>query len=466
MKKVFSAVLALGFLFAISTSALAQSATDLNGIKISGTVQLLYGATGKVNKGEMINNTTPYDYGVAPTQYNGAYTTKSQGEYLADLWVIKTFENGASASIRLRASNNDAGQLALGNFRSNVNDNVGPYDTTGNTPQDNLFIKDAYFTLPFAAPALGKVVLTIGKTANPTSANSVASSVGSFFTDDATIWGVQGAGTRPYGVKVDITPISLVTLTYGYFAQNISDTKVPNSVGDGNYHVAQINVKPIAGGNYRFGYWEAADAQMQTRWYKTNIKSSDEAIVYERYENGQFEYYYRAGNTENPRGLFLSFDQTIGNLGFFARVGKRIDSTVAGGFGLAGQDFQIGTKVGGTLWGRSSDSLFLGVGMAWAQDDVLTAGNEVFYGERSTNNSNGTVSGKEESEKIKPEGHLELNYAYSLTSGVTITPFFQYVWDIYTGPTSYEGSNGNTHFNAASVKDYGYAGGVRFTLNF
>jgi hypothetical protein len=88
-----------------------------------------------------------------------------------------------------------------------------------------------------------------------------------------------------------------------------------------------------------------------------------------------------------------------------------------------------------------------------------------------TEGEDGATYYKQVSKKIKPESHFEINYAYSLTSGVTITPFFQYVWDIYTGVAQYQDSSyayndGKTTLVNASVNDYGYAGGVRLTLNF
>jgi hypothetical protein len=340
--------------------------------------------------------------------------------------------------------------------------------------------------LPFEAPAAGNVVLTVGKAGNPGSGNDVAASVGSFFTDDATVIGASGH--TPYGAKLDITPIDLFTFTYGYYVQDLDGEDLrSNPLIEGNYHAAQINVKPIPGGNYRVGYWESTKAEIQTTWYISNTQYPDSFYgynddnsdwddaanysVYNEDENGDgyIDYYYRTNRKETPKGIVLSFDQIIfENLGFFARFGKRLDNTIAGGFSAAGQDFQVGTKIGGAFWGRDNDHFFIGFGMAWAQANILTKDNKV-YAKYYAYDENENIAYKQDVQEIKPESHIEVNYAYSLASGITITPFAQYVWDIYTPVTRYTASaeaDSVTRYNAASVKDYGYAGGVKFTLNF
>jgi hypothetical protein len=461
MKKVLSAVLALGFVFAVFSSAQAQSATDLNGIKITGDVSLFFGGLGKNNKSELMG---AYYY-AAPlgnnfSEFKGSYIAQSQGMYQANLNIIKTFENESSITIHLKAANDSVNSLGLGNFRPDVNDAAGPGGNDKNT-QDNAFVNEVFYTLPLDLPYVGKTVIVAGNTGAPGSDNNLGSSMGSFFTGDPTVLGTQGNTANPYGAKISITPIPLLTFTYGYFTQYFNDEnkRIMNNLFEGAYNVAVLNITPIENGNYRIGYWESAKKEDQTRWYKTDTDPNSGYDVYNTDKKTE-EYYYRTSTRENPRGIFLSFDQMIGNIGFFARYGKRLDSTLAGGPLPAGQVFQVGTKISGAMWGRDNDSLFFGYGMAWLQDDALSSGNYIYD---TTWNKTST---KVDSKQIKPENHIELNYSYSVRDVFRITPFVQYVWDIYTPPTSYTNINGKTSYRGAKVDDYGYAGGVRLSFNF
>jgi hypothetical protein len=471
MKKVLSAVLALGFVFAVYSSAQAQSATDLNGIKITGDVSLFFGGLGKDNHSNALGPSVYHGYvpgiGIGTDEFQGTYIAQSQGMYQVNLNIIKTFENESSITIHLKGANDSVAPLKLGNFRPDVNDAAGP-----NGGQDNFFVNEVFYTLPLDLPAVGKTVIVAGYTGAPGSDNNLASSMGSFFTGDPTVIGTQGASANPYGVKVSITPMPLFTFTYGYFNQYFNnadpDKNTKNNLFEGAYNVAVLNITPIENGNYRIGYWESAHRAQQTRWNKTtrnggingDVDGGDYTLWNE--EDKIYERYWRTQTTENPRGLFLSFDQMVGDFGFFARYGKRLDNTMEGGPFAAGQVIQVGTKISGAMWGRDNDTVFLGYGIAWLQDDILTSGNYVY---EVVEDSDGNEH--HDSKEIKPENHIEVNYSYSVLDGFRITPFFQYVWDIYTPVTSYTNNyDGTESIRSSKVDDFGYAGGVRLSFNF
>jgi hypothetical protein len=466
MKKLVSAVLAVGFLFAVSIAAQAQvSATDLNGIKISGTANVTF-----LGYQSSYNNK-----GVASNWETDTTQSKEQAEYRIELYFDKTFSNGGSARLRLRGGASDAGTAALGQFRGNINDQ-------NFAPNDQIFVKELYYTHPIPVSFLGKSTIRIGKMGTPTSGNAVGGlAIGSFFTDDATADGAQAVDQNPYGLQLDLNPISLVGITYAYLTQDHSNTD--QNFSENSYHVIMLNFKPIANGNFRVGYWYSDKRYPVAEIYSEETYPGSDQYRYYR-NDGQNE---RSLWTENPNGLFISIDQKIPNIDItpFVRYGQRMDRTVygSGGYadgatgpatgsnaiGKAKQDIQIGAKIGGSFWGREKDHIFIAFGIAYYQTDAvsessLIAGNKAIVGVDDTK----TGADRYITEDIKPENHFEVNYSLSVNEGITIIPFVQYTWDIYRRGSTYRGQLGpdREKFTYSVVDASAYAAGIRTAIKF
>lgn len=479
MKKLVSAVLAVGFLFALSIAAQAQvSATDLNGIKISGTanVTFLGYQSSYNNKGVkkwdeeggrwFYNPGDPYDTDLAwqegawvddSSRYETDVTqSKEQAEFRIELFFDKTFSNGGSARLRLRGGANDNGTAALGQFRGAVNDqNFGNGD-------DQIFVKEIYYTQPFEFAVIGKSSIRIGKIGTPTSGNNVGSlSVGSFFTDDATADGAQAGDQNPYGLQLDLNPIPLLGITYAYLTQD--HLGIEQNFSEGSYHVLILTFKPIAAGNWRFGYWYSDKRYQVAELYSEETSPGSDEYRYYRNDGGGDRSLWK----ENPTGFFLSIDQKIPDLDVtpFARFGKRLDRTDYAS--KAGQDLQIGAKIGGSFWGRDKDHVFIAFGIAWYQTDVINESNRIAGNKAITGEKRRADGSFEEyiTEDIKPENHFEVNYSYTVNEGVSIIPFVQYVWDIYRRG-GYILRPDYVKRSYSVVDASGYAAGIRTQIKF
>jgi hypothetical protein len=442
MKKVFSAILAVSFLFAVGSVAFAQSAVDavLNGLKITGSGDVTFLGYNRLNA---VDNNVGKDH----------------VEYRIELHFDKTFSNGSSAKLRLRGGSVDDGQYALGSFRGGLNDNAfGGYAKNGDNNNDRIIVKEVYFTQPFEAPVVGKSSIVVGKIGTPTSGNAVSGSIGSFFTDDATVPAAMGTSQNPYGVKVSINPVDLVTITYAYLDQDhgvyndvdYTTYTTPyagsdinsNNLTQGAYNTIEANFKPIANGNYRVGYWYSARRYNKISWaYDGDTKAwTDQS---------------KERDTDFPNGAYISVDQVvIDNISVFGRYGKRLDSTTQKSQAGAGQDFQVGAKVGGSFWGRANDYIFFGFGMAWYLDNIQGESNKVITG---LDNDGYPVY-----DELKPEQHFELNYSIGLSEGVSIIVFGQYVNDFATTEDAI--NDGGTKL--WKVDANGYALGLRTAIKF
>jgi hypothetical protein len=441
MKKVFSAILAVSFL-AVGSIAYAQSATDLNGIKISGTGFITF-----LGDSQQILTLVPKNGG---TSGETEGVSHDQVEYRVELFFDKAFSDGSSARIRFRGGSQDTG-LSLGSFRGSVND-------AGANFGDGIIIKEAFYTKPFnGLPFVGNSSIVVGKQGAPTSSNSGAAGIGSFFTDDATAQGAAGVDNNPYGIKIIINPVSLVSITYAYLTQNQASN---NNITEDAYNFIEANFNPIARGNYRIGYWYSAFRYPKNAWVARAPEDVDKSM-----EGTPLEYVHDNSETDFPNGILVSIDQVVvDNVTVFGRYGKRLDETKNGGGGAtwdnsifsgpgkAGQDFQIGAKVGGAFWGRAKDYFFLGYGMAWYQDKEISEDNSVITGSKLE----GTKLVYETAE-LKPETHIELNYNYNINEAVNIIAFGQYVLDYAIKDKS------NEYWK---VDESGYALGLRIAINF
>jgi hypothetical protein len=451
MKKLVLAATAVAFLFGASSFVSAQSATDINGIKIYGTGNITFAGVAR-------------QYTIGTNVFADLDQSSDQAEYRAELFFDKTFSNGSRAVLRLRGGANDTTPLTLGSIRGGVNDQNFGYGAN----DDILVVKEIYFVQPIAIPVIGKAALTVGKFGALTSGNNGAASVGSFFTDDATADGPAGAmGVQnPYGVKIDLDPIPLLTISYAYLSDERTVNSVAptsttvNSLTEGGYNVAVLNFKnfvPTGAGNYRIGYWYSA-TRNSVNEYDNALNDFDPTLPYD-YSRDRRKSDSVGGWMENAQGIFISVDQVvIENVTAFVRYGKRLDRTNYGLTGKAGQDFQIGGKVGGSFWGRAADSVFVGYGIAWYQDKVINSDNKIITGIDK--------EGNDIYESVKPEQHIEINYSLAINEGVSIIVFGQYAYDILAYNTSATNVNGANETYKNRVDASGYAVGTRLAIKF
>jgi hypothetical protein len=460
MKQFLTLTLIAAFVFAGSAIASAQSsAIDINGIKID--VSAVIGFVGShkssakqkswSDNGKSINYDTKQIW----------IEDKNQAEYLADIKFTKTFANAGTAFLAIRGGANDQGSLAIGSFRGGVTDD----NSTSSLGHDLVVVKEAWYSQSFFDK---KLTGTLGKQGAPSSGNDASKSAGSFFTDDATVPGTAGADENPYGVVLAFDPISLLTVTYGFLTQEHQDSPIINGapvsrdLSAQTYHVVVINLKPIEKGNYRVGYWKSLSGRDFT-------EVRDRSEGYDTGLKRESKYTVRGGQGE-PQGIFLSLDQeVISNVSVFARAGYRLDETVGGGQGQAGQDVQFGVNVGGAFWGRANDSLFLGIGQAWYQKNIVGL-DYLKLGDNAYDYY------KYDSAQEEPETHFEINYRFALNDSITFIAFAQYVSGIYryAGYSDQYGDYSNDHpndpfgydFFDASNGGYGYAGGLKLAISF
>jgi hypothetical protein len=405
MKKILSVATVFALLVVGAVSA--KAAVDLgNGYSLNGTGNIsFYGAT------------------LTPGADGEENSTINEESYRFELYLNKAFDNGGRAVLRLRSGDREGSASGFGFFRPTINDqNFGGVAA----PTDNgIIIRELYYQQPLFEKL---VYFKVGKMQPATSGNNGGNSVGSFFTDDATVQNVDGV-LGSYGVEFGMSPIDILTISYSFLGQSAGNT---NDKSEGlfshGYHTVLLTAQPIEKGNYRLGFWYS------------DIKRS--AIV-------------KAGESaEEPtgsNGVFFSADQVVAdNFQLFARFGIRLDKTVGTGAhydptdenkdykpGQAGMDWQIGTTIFGALWGRAADSFFIGIGQASAQSDYCA---EILN----------------DFDSPSAEMHIEANYSFSLAPGISLTPFFQYVSNIY----SY-------HKNKSDiVYDSGMAYGIRTQIKF
>ncbi|MDR3243719.1 MAG: carbohydrate porin, partial [Elusimicrobiota bacterium] len=319
-----------------------------------------------------------------------------QASYRFELYLNKAFEDGGRAVLRLRGGDRDFGNLGLGIFRGSVND-----QSFWQSPDhDAIIIRELYFTQPL----FDKIAyFKIGKMQPPTSSNNALNSVGSFFTDDATVQNVDGI-LGSYGIEIGATPIPLITLSYTYLGQdtpvasNSNVTKGPFSYG---YHTFLANFKPIAKGNYRVGFWASAIKRQLLDNRTVTLNASDRTpVIYDDPDDTEYD---------GSSGIYISIDQVVAdNFTLGLRFGQRLDKTAGLGAAQPGMAWDLGGTISGKLWSRGLDSFFLGVGQATYQKD--------YYGP--------------DANVPDPELHLEVNYVFAFNDSFSLTPFFQYASNI------------------------------------
>jgi hypothetical protein len=393
MKKILSVATVFALLVVGAVSA--KAAVDLgNGYSLNGTGNIAFYGASKSLGAE----------GAEPS------TLTTDGEnYRFELYLNKAFDNGGKAVLRLRSGDREF-NTALGNFRGAVNDQSfggnGGNSISGTNANNLITLRELYYQQPLFEKL---VYFKIGKMQPPTSGNNGGNSIGSFFTDDPTVQNVDGL-LGSYGVEVGVSPISILTFSYTFLGQD----KYAENSADGNglfsygYHTFLLTAQPIEKGNYRLGFWYSDIT-------RTPLETKDDP--------------------SGSNGVFFSADQIVADyFQLFARFGIRTDKTVGlGQFSQAGMGWQVGSTFLGGLWGRAADSFFLGIGQASYQ--VASSANDV----------------------PNAELHLEVNYSFSLASGISLTPFFQYVSDIYTATTDVNGDY---------VYDSGMAYGIRTQIKF
>jgi hypothetical protein len=440
MNRIFTTALVAMFVLAGVMSSYAQSATDINGIKISAS-----GAFGFIGAHANVGN-VDYNGGFKEADLPYSNYDTNEVEYVMSLMLEKTFSTDGTVFIKIKGGNvTGAGSLGLGWFRSGIDD-----DSFSNA--DKILINELSYTQP-----LGDLLsIKVGRFGDAGSPNDVASSVGAYFLGDPTIPGARASGQNPYGVQIDYSLNELLSFEYQYLTQAYTHDYKGDDIlyGVANefkitrtpYNVLFVNVKPIENGNYRIGYWRDTAKREYAKYRYLTV-------------NGSNTYVQQGGGAE-PQGIFLSFDQQIiENLSVFLRGGYRLDETVGSGATQAKTSWQLGTKVGGAFWGRVNDSLFIAVGQAQAQDNA-----EFFeIGSELVNKTLPANLYGSDYEKPKAETHFEINYLIGVNELVSIVAFGQYVGDIYS--LSGDWSEG-TPTTVRPKQDYGYAGGLKLVLAF
>jgi hypothetical protein len=448
MNKFFTIAIAAIFVLAGSAITYAQSGTNFNGIKVSASGGITFVGSHLSNGYSLHDGKAAGNNDTAGVWLNKDASDRDQTEYQINLNFEKEFLSGGSAFLKIRAGSQDSAAVTIGRFKSAVND-----DNAGGGNNDNyIFVNEINFTQPIVKDLFS---IKVGKFGDVGSPNDAASSVGSFFQGDATIPGVQGNWTNPYGVQVDFSPISLITVQYQYLTQAYTDSVNPNEssridnpyiISKSPYNVLWVNFKPIEKGNYRIGYWRDT--------------AERDLLTYREYsENGNTYRYRPDGGGAEPHGIFLSFDQeVISNVSLFVRGGYRLDKTIGSGIGQAGNSWQFGTKIGGSFWGRANDSFFIAVGQASYQENSILYSGEDYKIEDYRYNSNYL--------KPKPETHLEVNYSIAVNDFVSFILFGQYVGDIYYYPDWEGPDDSRDYISTSKDSGYGYAGGLKLVLNF
>jgi hypothetical protein len=462
MNKLFKILLVWAFIFAASIPSFAQTATDLNGIKITGYASVALFGTHSArwyNKTELNPNWIPAR-GIPWSDAHYEAVDRTQGEYTMWVGLGKTFEaTNGTLFIKLTGGQVGGGASALGVFRGNVDDDV-------NDASDNVVLKEAWYSQPFQDGALNvKVGFMDDGTGSP---NAVAASVGSFFTGDATVVGPDTAvgaitSKKPFGIALSYSPMDLITVSFSHLLQSTKDNEQPNRIfGDGSNAFDQIilTVKPVENGNYRIGYWKSFKGVQSTQIVEPS--ASDKI----RSENRA--YAFKGDGDTFPQGVFVSVDQqVIENVSLFARAGYLLNDAQTG---KAGTDWQFGFVLKGNMWNRANDSFFAGIGQAYYPINYGRATYQVTHPDQDRDPNENTRSTRwwlnPEINNIRPETHFEANYKLGLVSGVTLITFAQYVQDIME-PTATEGTAGdNNNYPIKYHYSDGYAGGVRLVFAF
>jgi hypothetical protein len=444
MNRIFTTALVAMFILAASIPSFAQSAIDINGIKISAS-----GSFGFIGAHKNVGNAEFNGDGFSEVnRLNYSNYDANEVEYVMSLALEKTFSTDGTVFIKIKGGGmTGASSLSLGWFRPGVDD-----DAYG---KEAIEINELSYTQPLLGDLLS---IKVGRFGDAGSPNDVASSVGSFFLGDPTIPGARGSGQNPYGVQFDYNLNELLSFEYQYLTQaythnydgddivygveNKSDiTRTP-------YNVLFVNVKPIENGNYRIGYWRDT-AKREFANYRQGATP-----------NGS--RYIRQGGGGEPQGIFLSFDQQIiENLSAFLRGGYRLDETIGTGPGQAKTSWQLGAKVGGAFWGRANDSFFIAVGQAQAPENIEFFGGPLLKVDGAIGED---MYGKDY-EKPKAETHFEINYLIGVNEQVSIVAFGQYVGDIYSF-TGEANDKGEIQPTVRPKQDYGYAGGLKLVVAF
>jgi hypothetical protein len=445
MNRIFTTALVAMFILAASIPSFAQSAIDINGIKISAS-----GGIGFIASHEKKGN-ADVTAGIGDlTADNLGYTgnhDNDEVEYVISLQLQKTFSTNGTAFINIKGGGiTGSAPLALGWFRSGVDDD---------SYVKELIITELHYTQP-----LGDLwSIKVGKFGDAGSPNDVASSVGAYFLGDPTIPGPRSNWENPYGVQLDYSPIELLTIEYQYLTQAYThdyssgvvtyDQTNTFKITRTPYNVLFVNFKPIENGNYRIGYWRDTAKRQYLKYRQGTL------------EDGSSGYIQQGGGAE-PQGIFLSFDQQIiENLSAFLRGGYRLDETIGTGSGQAKTSWQIGAKVGGAFWGRVNDSIFIAIGQAQAPENIE------FFGAPELKSNGGAIGETQygvDYEKPKAETHFELNYSLNVNEQVSLVFFGQYVGDIYAARVE-TGEDGDVDL-IHTQQDYGYAGGLKLVLAF
>lgn len=316
--------------------------------------------------------------------YVGGSSTKAEDKdaevknavnYGANIAFTKEVVKDGSLVLQIRGGDAEA-SIDLGKYRPGTNDNAYGHNDVSN----DAWIKYLYYTQGLFD---NKVSITFGKADALSSANDAGASVGSFFTNDATVdildtWDAE----TPYTVLLSVSPIDILSVSYSYSTQNSypqwdSSQDAYLDPFKSGFNAIEVKLSPIKDGNYRIGYWSSNQP--------TNV-----------YKEGGID---QSADKTGASGFWLSFDQSLnGYLTLFVRFGTRLDKT---DYGSAGTSFQGGAKIPGTSWSRDNDYLFLGVGQASNIKDIT--------------------------DKDYSELHFEINYSFALNANVSLVPNFQYV---------------------------------------
>jgi hypothetical protein len=362
MKKLLVSVFSVALVLVVGSSVVkAQgSAADILGITVEADGNIFIG----VSKPEDKKDTT----------YSGI-------TYGTNLIFTKSFSDQSKVVLALRGGDNTANIESLGLFRGDINDNGYSYGDIG----DTAWLKEFYFVQPIADNLAS---ITLGKVEGLLSENEGVNSVGSFFTNDATVDNVDIGENQdnPYTLKIAVNPIPILSITYGYSTQKYLDANNFKDPFSNGFNSFEIKYTGIEEGNYRVGFWFS------------NQKNPN-------YKDGEED-----GDRAGAMGIWFSGDQVLAkHFTVFARFGYRLDSTCYAFAAVhdtylivPGMNAQIGTTISGELFGRSADKVFVGIGLATALSAALPKDTNV------------------------TDLHAEINYSYQVNDSIALIPFFQF----------------------------------------
>lgn len=376
MKRSLVAVLTAVCLFAGSNAyaltveeEIAQLKKEVAAIKggTSGSISQSLGLIVELGATIVLQGTNKINDGLKKGRHDATYSF--------DLGFGKEFSNGGIAFVHIEGG---AGEGLHGNgliAYSQVNGDAG---NTGN----HLEITELWYEQPLFDEMF---TVTFGKL-NPAGyldENEFANDETSQFLNSAFVNNaVIALPENSIGVRLTISPVDMVDFTYAYIANDSL-----NNFDANGFNAVQLNVKPIANGNYRIMYWSS---------------------------NVEHKKWNDANKILGAYGFGLSVDQEIiENIGVFGRFGWA-DPEVSENE----MSWSVGAQIGGGIWSRENDA----VGLAAGQ--IIPSKKYVDF---ATEEAIADGADPEYKYKKDAETQIEFYYSFAITENVSISPAAQYI---------------------------------------